>query len=55
MASTSLWWWRETLEQAAAAARLVQADYEAAEPLLDVDDPRAERVENASGRDVVAG
>ncbi len=45
----------QTLEQAAAAARLVQADYEAAEPLLDLDDPRAERVENASGRDVSRG
>jgi xanthine dehydrogenase YagR molybdenum-binding subunit len=45
----------QTLEQAAAAARLVEADYEVAEPLLDLDDPRAERVENASGRDVSRG
>ena len=45
----------QTLEQAAAAARLVEADYEAAEPLLDLDDPRAERVDNASGRDVSRG
>jgi xanthine dehydrogenase YagR molybdenum-binding subunit len=45
----------ETLEQAAAAARLVEADYETAEPLLDVGDPRAERVDNASGRDVSRG
>ena len=45
----------ETLEQAAAAARLVEAEYDAAEPLLDVSDPRAERVENASGRDVTRG
>jgi xanthine dehydrogenase YagR molybdenum-binding subunit len=45
----------QSLEQAAAAARLVEADYEAAEPLLDLDDPRAERVENASGRDVSRG
>jgi xanthine dehydrogenase YagR molybdenum-binding subunit len=45
----------QTLEQAAAAARLVQTEYEPAEPLLDLDDPRAERVENASGRDVSRG
>jgi xanthine dehydrogenase YagR molybdenum-binding subunit len=45
----------QTLEQAAAAARLVEADYDAAEPLLDLDDPRAERVENASGRDLSRG
>jgi xanthine dehydrogenase YagR molybdenum-binding subunit len=45
----------ETLEQAAAAARLVEADYETTEPLLDADDPRAERVVNASGRDVSRG
>jgi xanthine dehydrogenase YagR molybdenum-binding subunit len=45
----------ETLEQAAAAARLVEADYEPAEPLLDPADPRAERLENASGRDVSRG
>jgi xanthine dehydrogenase YagR molybdenum-binding subunit len=45
----------QTLEQAAAAARLVEADYAALEPLLDLDDPRAERVDNASGRDVSRG
>jgi xanthine dehydrogenase YagR molybdenum-binding subunit len=45
----------ETLEQAAAAARLVEADYEPAEPLLDPADPRAERLENPSGRDVSRG
>jgi xanthine dehydrogenase YagR molybdenum-binding subunit len=44
-----------TLEEAAAAARLVEADYEPAEPLLDLDDPRAERVDNAAGRDVSRG
>lgn len=45
----------ETLEQAAAAARLVEAGYETAEPLLDASDPRAEQVVNASGRDVLRG
>ncbi len=45
----------QTLEQAAAAARLVEADYETAEPLLDLDDPRAGRVDNAAGRDVSRG
>jgi xanthine dehydrogenase YagR molybdenum-binding subunit len=45
----------QTLEQATAAARLVETDYETSEPLLDLDDPRAERVENASGRDVSRG
>ncbi|MFF2995178.1 xanthine dehydrogenase family protein molybdopterin-binding subunit [Streptomyces sp. NPDC057950] len=34
----------ETPEQAAAAARLVRADYEVGEPLLDLRDPRAEQV-----------
>ncbi|MEU6010329.1 xanthine dehydrogenase family protein molybdopterin-binding subunit [Streptomyces sp. NPDC047453] len=34
----------ETPEQATAAARLVRADYEAAEPLLDLQDPRAEQL-----------
>ena len=38
----------QSLEQAAAAARLVEVDYAAAEPLLDPGDPRAERVENAA-------
>ena len=45
----------QSLEQAAAAARLVEVGYAAAEPLLDPEDPRAERVENASGRDVSRG
>src|SRR5262249_56468232 len=45
----------QSLEQAVAAARLVEADYAAAEPLLDIEDRRAERVENASGRDVSRG
>jgi xanthine dehydrogenase YagR molybdenum-binding subunit len=44
-----------TLEQAAAAARLVEAGYDVTEPLLELDDPRAERVDNASGRDVSRG
>lgn len=44
-----------TAEEAAAAARLVEASYEAAEPLLDTGDPRAERVDNAAGRDVQRG
>ncbi|MGI5255360.1 xanthine dehydrogenase family protein molybdopterin-binding subunit [Actinacidiphila glaucinigra] len=34
----------ETPEQAAAAARLVRAEYEAAEPLLDLQDPRAQHL-----------
>jgi xanthine dehydrogenase YagR molybdenum-binding subunit len=34
----------ETPEQAAAAARLVRADYEVTDPLLDLQDPRAEQV-----------
>ncbi|MFJ2478237.1 xanthine dehydrogenase family protein molybdopterin-binding subunit [Streptomyces sp. NPDC087659] len=41
----------ETQEQATAAARLVVAEYEAAEPLLDLMDPRAPRVENPWGLD----
>jgi xanthine dehydrogenase YagR molybdenum-binding subunit len=45
----------QTLEQAAAAARLVETGYETAEPLLDLDDPRAGRVDNAAGRDVSRG
>jgi CO/xanthine dehydrogenase Mo-binding subunit len=36
----------EGAEQAASAARLLEIDYEPAEPLLDVDDPRAEVVPN---------
>ncbi|MGV9562185.1 xanthine dehydrogenase family protein molybdopterin-binding subunit [Streptomyces sp. NPDC003480] len=34
----------ETPEQATAAARLVRADYEVSEPLLDLQDPRAEQL-----------
>ncbi|MFJ1652848.1 xanthine dehydrogenase family protein molybdopterin-binding subunit [Streptomyces sp. NPDC088337] len=41
----------ETPEQAAAAARLVRADYEASEPLLDLQDPRAEQLANPWGTD----
>src|ERR1700751_2129932 len=36
----------ETAEQATAAARLIEIDYEPAEPLLDLEDPRAEVVTN---------
>jgi xanthine dehydrogenase YagR molybdenum-binding subunit len=45
----------ETPEQAAAAARVVEVDYEQKEPLLDLDDPRAEQIANPSGRDVHRG
>jgi xanthine dehydrogenase YagR molybdenum-binding subunit len=45
----------ETAEQAAAAARLVKTDYERAEPLLDLDDPRAEVLSNPRGRDARRG
>jgi CO/xanthine dehydrogenase Mo-binding subunit len=45
----------ETPEQAAAAARVVEFDYEQKEPLLDLDDPRAEQITNPSGRDVHRG
>ncbi|MGW2433335.1 xanthine dehydrogenase family protein molybdopterin-binding subunit [Streptomyces sp. NPDC001640] len=41
----------ETPEQATAAARLVRADYEAAEPLLDLQDPRAEHLHDPWGMD----
>jgi CO/xanthine dehydrogenase Mo-binding subunit len=44
-----------TPEQATAAARLVEAGYEVTEPLLELDDPRAERVDNAARRDVSRG
>ncbi len=44
-----------TLEQATAAARLIETGYEETEPLLDIDDPRAKQVENAAGRDVSRG
>ncbi|GAA4513641.1 xanthine dehydrogenase family protein molybdopterin-binding subunit [Nonomuraea ferruginea] len=50
----------DTPEQARAAARRVEVGYERAEPLLDLDDPRAERVadpwgSDASWGDVAAG
>ncbi|MFI9645108.1 xanthine dehydrogenase family protein molybdopterin-binding subunit [Streptomyces sp. NPDC052040] len=45
----------ETPEQATAAARLVQADYEATEPLLDLQDPRAEHVVDPWGMDTSRG
>jgi xanthine dehydrogenase YagR molybdenum-binding subunit len=41
----------ETAEEATAAARLIKIDYEPAEPVLDLDDPRAEVVRNPWGRD----
>ncbi|MFI9270807.1 xanthine dehydrogenase family protein molybdopterin-binding subunit [Kitasatospora sp. NPDC052896] len=45
----------ETPEQATAAARLVRADYEAAEPLLDLQDPRAEQLLDPWGMDTSRG
>jgi CO/xanthine dehydrogenase Mo-binding subunit len=45
----------ETAEQAHAAARLIEIDYEPAEPLLDLDDPRAEVVTNPWGLDAHRG
>jgi xanthine dehydrogenase YagR molybdenum-binding subunit len=44
-----------TAGQATAAARLIEADYEAAEPLLDLDDPRVEVVTNPWGLDQQRG
>jgi CO/xanthine dehydrogenase Mo-binding subunit len=44
-----------TPEEATGAARLVEVGYEPAEPMLDLDDPRAVRVDNAAGRDVSRG
>jgi CO/xanthine dehydrogenase Mo-binding subunit len=44
-----------TAEQAVAAARLVHAEYETAEPLLDIDNPRATRVDNPWGLDTERG
>jgi xanthine dehydrogenase YagR molybdenum-binding subunit len=41
----------ETAEEANAAGRLVEVDYKAAEPLLELDDPRAEVVSNPWGMD----
>ncbi|MEV5148051.1 xanthine dehydrogenase family protein molybdopterin-binding subunit [Streptomyces sp. NPDC052727] len=45
----------ESAEQARHAARLVRAEYEATEALLDVEDPRAEIVENPWGLDTERG
>jgi xanthine dehydrogenase YagR molybdenum-binding subunit len=45
----------ETAEEASAAARLVDVDYESAEPLLELDDPRAEVVTNPWGMDAHRG
>ncbi|MGY4965711.1 xanthine dehydrogenase family protein molybdopterin-binding subunit [Streptomyces sp. 900105245] len=45
----------ETPEQAVAAARLVHADYDAAEPLLDLRDPRAETLVDPWGTDTARG
>jgi xanthine dehydrogenase YagR molybdenum-binding subunit len=45
----------ETAEQAAAAARLIETDYELTEPLLDLDDPRAEVLANPWGLDAHRG
>ncbi|HXB49061.1 MAG TPA: xanthine dehydrogenase family protein molybdopterin-binding subunit [Streptosporangiaceae bacterium] len=45
----------ETAEQATAAARLIEIDYEPAEPLLDLNDPRAEVVTDPWGMDAHRG
>ncbi len=45
----------ETAEQASAAARLIEVDYEPAEALLDLDDPRAEVLANPWGLDAHRG
>ncbi|HYZ00794.1 MAG TPA: xanthine dehydrogenase family protein molybdopterin-binding subunit, partial [Candidatus Binatia bacterium] len=45
----------ETLEQATAAARLVEVDYEPAQALLDLDDERAEQLVDPMGADVQRG
>jgi xanthine dehydrogenase YagR molybdenum-binding subunit len=44
-----------TAEQARAAARLVEVDYQPAPPLLDLDDPRAELLTNPFGWDQQRG
>jgi CO/xanthine dehydrogenase Mo-binding subunit len=44
-----------TAEQARAAARLLEVDYEPAEPVLDLDDPRAEVLTNPFGWDQQRG
>jgi CO/xanthine dehydrogenase Mo-binding subunit len=45
----------ETPEQAAMAARLVEVDYVTTEPVLDLDDPRAELIANPWGWDQQRG
>jgi xanthine dehydrogenase YagR molybdenum-binding subunit len=45
----------ETAQQANAAARLIEVDYESAEPLLDLNDPRAEVLANPWGMDAHRG
>jgi xanthine dehydrogenase YagR molybdenum-binding subunit len=45
----------ETAEEANAAGRLVAVDYETTEPLLELDDPRAEVVSNPWGMDAHRG
>src|SRR5215470_716078 len=45
----------DTPEQAIAAARLIDVDYEPAEPMLDLDDPRAEVLANPWGTDQLRG
>ncbi len=40
-----------TAEQATAAARLLEVDYEPAEPVLDLDDPRAQALADQRGLD----
>jgi xanthine dehydrogenase YagR molybdenum-binding subunit len=45
----------ETAQQANAAARLIEFDYESAEPLLDLNDPRAEVLANPWGMDAHRG
>ncbi len=45
----------DTPERAREAARRVEAVYEAGEPLLELDDPRAERVTDPWGRDTAWG
>ncbi len=45
----------ETAQQANAAARLIEVDYESAEPLLDLNDPRAELLTNPWGMDAHRG
>jgi CO/xanthine dehydrogenase Mo-binding subunit len=45
----------ETAEQATAAARVIEVDYEPAEPLLDLNDPRAQVLTNPWGLDAHRG